>query len=242
MRIVNSYLKNSFGWSVILASLTLAACGGSGSSNDSTDTMKKYKVTINNVTANQPFSHAAVIIHQPSYHVFQPGQAASVALEHLAEGGSNSQLINEASADEGYLSSKSGSSGILPGESETIEISVDKNATDFKLSIASMLVNTNDAFAGSSSGKIAGLAVGESFAMHIPVWDSGTEANDELANSIPGPAGGGKGFAASREGDSDFVAIHQGVVTNADGLVTSVLDESHRFNNPVGLLRVERVK
>lgn len=240
MRMLNLRFKNSFAWSVILASLTLSACGGS--SNDSDDTMKTYKVTIKNVTANQPFSHAAVILHMPSYHAFQAGQVASVGLEYLAEGGSNDELLDEASADAGHLASKSGSSEIFSGSSETIELSVAEDATDFKISIASMLVNTNDAFAGVSSKKISGLAVGESFGMHIPVWDSGTEANDEAASTIPGPAGGGTGFDASRAGDADFVAIHQGVVTQTDGFATSALNETHRFNNPVGLLRVERVK
>ena len=240
MKKLNIKMKSAFAWSVVLASLTLLACGG-GDSN-ANDPVKTYKVTVSNVTANQPFSHAAVIVHMPAYHAFQAGQVASVPLERLAESGSNSQLLSEASDNAAHMASKSGSSEILPGKSETINVSVPVDANGFNISIASMLVNTNDAFAGVSSNKIAGLAVGESFAMHIPVWDSGTEANDESAGAIPGPAGGGQGFDASREGDVNFVAIHQGVVTQADGFSTSALDESHRFNNPVGLLRVERTQ
>ena len=228
---------------VSLVSLTLGACGSSSSDSDvGMDGMKTYKVTIKNVTANQPLSHAAVILHQPSYHAFQAGSAASVGIERLAEGGRTSVLLDEASADAAHLASKSGSSEIAPGASSIVSLSVDENATGFNVSVASMLVNTNDAFVGVSSGKVAGLAVGQSFAMHIPVWDAGTEANDELASTIPGPAGGGEGFNDSREGDANFVAIHQGVVTHADGLATSALNETHRFNNPGALLRVERVK
>lgn len=238
MKMLN--LKNSFAWSVIITSLALSACGGS--SNNTDDMMKTYKVTIKNVTANQPFSHAAVILHMPSYHAFQAGQVASVGLEYLAEGGSTDELLDEATAVAGHLASKSGTSEIFPGSSETIELSVAEDVTDFKVSIASMLVNTNDAFAGVSSKKISELAVGESFGMHIPVWDSGTEANDEADSTIPGPAGGGTGFDVSRVGDANFVAIHQGVITQADGFATSVLNETHRFNNPAGILRVERVK
>ena len=241
MKKLNKKMKSAFAWSVVLASLTLVACGG-GDSNSNNDPAKTYKVTVSNVTANQPFSNAAVIIHMPAYHAFQAGQAASVALERLAESGSNRRLLSEASDNAAYVASKSGSSEILPGKSETINVSVPLDANGFKISIASMLVNTNDAFAGVSSNKIADLAVGESFAIHIPVWDSGTEANDESADAIPGPAGGGQGFDASREGDVNFVAIHQGVVTQADGFATSALNESHRFNNPVGLLRVERTE
>ena len=93
-----------------------------------------------------------------------------------------------------------------------------------------------------NSNKIGSLNKGESFSLHIPIWDAGTEANTEASGSMPGPADGGEGFNASRSGDANFVAIHQGVVTHADGLATSVLGESHRFDNPGVLLHVERVK
>ena len=122
-----------------------------------------------------------------------------------------------------------------------LNIKVD-DTEDLNISVATMLVNTNDAFAAKSSNEIANLKKGESFSMRVPVWDAGTEANTEASDSIPGPVDGGEGFNASRSGDANFVAIHQGVVTNADGLITSILDESHRFNNPGALLRVERVK
>ena len=166
---------------------------------------------------------------------------ASVGLERLAEGGSNRVLFDEARANAAFVESASGTAGIPPGGSDTIELKIFDKA-DLNISVAAMLGNTNDAFAGRSSKKIASLKKGESFSLHVPIWDAGTEANTESSDSIPGSAGGGEGFNASRSGDVNFVAIHQGVVTHADGLATSVLGESHRFNNPGALLHVERVK
>ncbi len=230
----NLNMKTSLAWTVILSSLVLSACGSSINE-------KKYKVTLTNVTANQPLSPATIILHKSAYHLFQPGQMASVALEHLAEGGSNQEIFDEASADGAFVESASGTGIIPPGGSETIDLNVD-DTTDLNISVATMLVNTNDPFAGRGSSKIASLKKGESFSMHVPIWDAGTEANTEASGSMPGPADGGEGFNASRNGDANFVAIHQGVVTNADGLATSVLGESHRFNNPGVLLHVERVK
>ena len=224
---------------LLLSSLSLAACGGSSSSG-SANAAKSYRVTFKNVTANQPMSPVALIIHGSAYHLWQPGKPASVALEKLAEGGSNQQVLDEAKNDADFVVSKSASGAIPPGGSETLQLDVG-NATGFSLTAAAMLVNTNDAFAGVVSDKIAGLAKGESFSMNVPVWDAGTEANSESAGTMPGPADGGEGFNASRAGDTDFVAIHQGVVTHADGLATSVLDESHRFDNPVALIRIERI-
>ena len=223
---------------LLLSSLVFAGCGGS--SNGSANSAKSYRVTFNNVTANQPMSPATIIIHKQNYHVWQAGQAASVALEKLAEGGNNQQVLDEAKNNSAFIVSKAGSGVIPPGGSETLELEVG-DATGFSLTAAAMLVNTNDAFAGVVSDKIAGLAKGERFSMNIPVWDAGTEANSEASGSLPGPADGGEGFNASRTGDVNFVAIHQGVVTHADGLATSVLDESHRFDNPVGIISVERI-
>ena len=219
----------------LLTSLVMAGCGSSSSNSK-----KMYRITLTNVTANQPLSPATVILHKSGYHLWQAGNMASVALEKLAEGGSNDDVLTEAGSDTRVLASKSGAGVIPPGSSQTIELELD-DANDIKITVAAMLVNTNDAFAGQVSSKIAELAWGESFNMHVPAWDAGTEANTESAGTIPGPADGGEGFNASRTGDVDFVAIHQGVVSHADGFASSVLDESHRFNNPVALLHVERI-
>lgn len=236
MNKVNLSFKKAFAWGVIASSLVLSACGSS-----SNKTNKTYKVTINNVMANQPLSPAAIVIHKPSYHLFQAGQMASAGIENLAEGGSNQQLLDEAGAASGFVASISGTAPIGPGGSESLELSAG-DERGFNISVAAMLENTNDAFVAVSSNKIGNLEVGESFRMHIPVWDAGTEVNSEAVGTIPGPADSGEGFNASRAGDSDFVAIHQGVVTHADGLASSVLDESHRFENPGALLHVERIE
>lgn len=231
--------KKSLSWAIIVTSLALSACG---SSSNSSVGNKTYKVTLTNTTANQPLSPAAIILHKSSYQVFQAGQAASVEFEKLAEGGSNQAVLDDAKVDNGVITSQSGLGAIPPGGAETIELSIAEDGDSVYISVAAMLVNTNDAFVGASSNKISSLKKGESYRMHVPIWDAGTEANSESEGTIPGPADGGEGFNASRGGDSDFVAIHQGVVTHADGLATSVLGESHRFDNPGALLSVERLQ
>jgi len=233
--------KNPLLLGVIASTLILNACGSSSNNSAIEKVDKTYKVTLNNVTANQPLSPAMVVLHKPSLHLFEAGKPASVGLEKLAEGGSNLELIDEAKADDAFLASKSGAGAIPPGAAGTVELSISEDEDSVYISVAAMLVNTNDAFAGGSSSKISKLQKGESFSMHVPIWDAGTEANSEAAGTLPGPADGGEGFNASREGDADFVAIHQGIVSNADGFASSVLGESHRFDNPGALLRVERI-
>ncbi|HFQ61119.1 MAG TPA: hypothetical protein ENK39_02315, partial [Epsilonproteobacteria bacterium] len=75
----------------------------------------------------------------------------------------------------------------------------------------------------------------------LVTYDAGTEANSELASTIPGPAGGGEGFNAARD-DKDFVSVHEGVVTKDDGLSTSALTQMHKWDNPAASVSIERVK
>ena len=85
------------------------------------------------------------------------------------------------------------------------------------------------------------MAVNDSMAMMLPVYDAGTEANSEAAGTIPGPADGGEGFNAERD-DADTVSYHPGVVSSQDTLPDSVLMAEHRFDNPVARLIITRVE
>jgi len=109
------------------------------------------------------------------------------------------------------------------------------------VSVASMLVNTNDAFTGIGAYDLSGLEAGDSVMMSLPVYDAGTEANSETAASIPGPAAGGEGYNEEREA-RNTVAKHAGVVSAADGLSTSALNESHRFALTVAKVMVTRTQ
>lgn len=223
-----------------LSAVMLAACGGS-SNNDRGDTENRtFQITVTNLTANQPFSPLAVVAHTTGYRAFTDGAAASVGLEILAEGGDNSELLANAATKSAFLDSGSGESPFGPGASQTVEVSVTEGSQTY-LSILTMLVNTNDAFTAANSYDVSDLARNESSSMTLPVWDAGTELNSEASGTIPGPADGGEGYNAARDDIAGFVAFHRGVISNADGLSTSILDESHRFDNPAARLTVTRI-
>ncbi|MDH5258599.1 MAG: spondin domain-containing protein, partial [Gammaproteobacteria bacterium] len=109
----------------------------------------------------------------------------------------------------------------------------------------SMLANTNDAFTGLTSLDIGSMAVGDSMTMMTHVFDAGTEANTESAGTIAGPAddsaAADKAYSATRDDLHDFVSVHAGVVTMDDGLTTSVLNESHRWNGMAAKITIERL-
>jgi len=73
------------------------------------------------------------------------------------------------------------------------------------------------------------------------VYDAGTEINNEAPGTIPGPADGGEGFNADRSDNVNLVRGHGGVVSSADGLASSVLDQSHRFDNPAVMVTITRI-
>lgn len=225
------------GLPLLLTATLLTACHND-SEHDSDN--RTFSVTVTNLTANQPLSPIAVVAHTSGYHAFMDGRAASASLEMLAEGGDNSGILSDAQGASEYLNSKSGAAPISPGGSDTVELSV-THGSKAHLSLLSMLVNTNDAFTASNGYIISDLALHQSRTIYIPVWDAGTEANSEATGTIPGPADQGEGYNAARDDIVDFVGIHRGVISADDGLATSVLNESHRFQNPTASVTIKRI-
>lgn len=212
-------------------------------SDDDNDVVKSYRYMVNvaNLTANQPMSPLVILTHTDEYQLFEVGKSASVELEHLAEGGSNAELLGLMDLNDAVDQGLSGNGLILPGESDSVTFRADPYQAGY-VSVAAMLVNTNDAFVGETGLSFKSLAVGESYEMSMNVWDSGTELNDELAATIPGPAGGGEGFNAARNDGNDVVAFHAGVVSQDDGLANSALSANHRFLNPGAKLTITRIE
>ncbi|GAA5218157.1 spondin domain-containing protein [Corallincola platygyrae] len=226
-----------------LATPLLAIAVISGCSDDDDDEeivieplMRSYEVQVVNLTPNQPLSPVAALVHDSTIQAWMLGSPAIVPLEVMAEGGDNSQLL----AIEGLWASASGAGVIMPGASETMMLEFE-DSVDLNLTLATMLVNTNDAFTGLNSWSIDQLAVGDSWSATTNVYDAGTEANSETAATIPGPAAGGEGYAEARD-DVDRVYVHAGVISADDGLTDSALSFSHRFDNPAMKITITRIE
>ena len=198
-----------------------------------------FEISVTNLTAGQPFSPVAVIAAGADYRAFELGQAASVDLEYLAEGGDNSFLIDGVSD---AVATASGEAPVGPGATDTITLRFDEaELAEAYVNVVTMLVNTNDAITAVQGIALAEMAVGDSVAMTSASYDSGTEANTESSGTIPGPADGGEGFNTERD-DSNIVLAHAGVVTADDGLATSRLTAIHRWDNPVARIAISRVE
>lgn len=225
------------------AIVLLAGCSGDGNDApiiiDPVDPGRSFEVSVTNLTTGQPFSPVGIFLHDSSQQMFSVGSAASVPLETMAEGGDVSGLIEAVSS----LGELAGDAPIGPGASNTYSISIDAQpAAELALSVLTMLVNTNDGFAGVNAVDITALAEGQSMSFNAIAYDAGTENNTEAAGSLPGPADGGEGFNAVRDDLIDQVTMHPGVVTADDGLTSSILNQTHRFDNPVARVRITRTQ
>lgn len=244
MSIIKHMTHNRLTTSMVLATLvSLSAC--SDNDNDAMDTpepppvtvpTQDYRVTVTNLTANQPMSPIALIRHQAGMTVWQTGEPASLPLETLAESGDSAGFADM----EGIDALVKGQGILAPGMTESIELKLSPDEVA-SISLLTMLVNTNDAFAGVNSVSLMDLAVNATVKFNSIAYDAGTEANSEAKGSIPGPADSGEGFNAARD-DVDRVHAHPGVISADDGLADSVLSASHRFDNPVLKISVERLK
>ncbi|MCG8383723.1 MAG: spondin domain-containing protein [Gammaproteobacteria bacterium] len=222
----------------------LAACDSSSDNDNTTEMTRQYQVTITNLTAGQPMSPALVMTHSKDWQSFKLGEPASVGVENIAESGDVSVLMTAEAGNEAIYSQQAGAGILTPGSSELFEISTTATGT-LSLSVLSMLVNTNDALAAVNGKDLSTLAVGDTTELYLMTYDTGTEANSETADTIPGPAassGNGEGFNAARDDVRDAVHIHAGVVTADDGLATSTLLSQHRWDNPVASVSIHRIE
>jgi hypothetical protein len=192
-----------------------------------------YQITVTNLTKSQPLSPVAVVLHQTGT-LWAVGDVPSLAIEEMAEGGDNTGLLALG------IASASGAGIIGPGGTETISVTV-QDVMNAKLSVASMLVNTNDGFSGLNAWDLSQLEAGDTFTTTAGVYDAGSEVNSESAGTMPGPADGGEGFNATRQ-DTGYVAMHPGVVSVDDGLSNSVLSAEHKFDNPAIRIMVTRIE
>lgn len=243
----------------LTAAVLLAACSGSDhAGTDSPAPVQQptpanavFEVTLVNLTAGQPLSPMIAVAHGDGYSVFNVGEAASVALEHLAESGDPAPLAALANDSKSvYAVAVAGGGPLLPGPDNkaTVTLTVPASSLpNLRLSMASMLGNTNDGFAGLGAQSLATLAVGTAMTARLPGYDAGTELNTESADTVPGPAtadSGGKreGFNATRDDIINTVHLHPGIVSKDDGLPASSLTQAQRWDNPVALLTIKRTQ
>jgi hypothetical protein len=183
-----------------LAALGLLVAAGTARAQAHPPTLE---VTITNLTAGQVLSPPVVIAHNASFQLFRPATPASPELAMLAEDAVTGPLVAALGADPNVRAVEVGASPIPPGGSATVAIQT--NGAFRHITVAGMLVTTNDAFFA-----VQGLEAGAGgVSTHANAYDAGSEENNEDCTYIPGPPCGNAGVRTpTSEG---FVHIHPGI-------------------------------
>ncbi|KPK40095.1 MAG: hypothetical protein AMJ69_03725 [Gammaproteobacteria bacterium SG8_47] len=190
----------------------------------------RYEVTITNLTRGTLLTPVLVVSHAPGVHMFAVGEAASEELAQLAEGGAT-QPLQDALMATGKVHDAATTGPIPAGESVTVELGATHNAR--YLSLASMMLPTNDGFIALNGVNVSGW--GKTQVFHSPGYDAGSELNDEACVNIPGPHCGGEGYNAA--GGEGYVHIHAGLHGIGD-----LIAADHDWRNPVAEISVKRVR
>ena len=170
-----------------------------------------FEVTVTNLTRGQRFTPILVASHRAGVRLFELGQPASSQLASLAEEGDVAPLTTLLNLSPDVLDVVDSGALLEPGASVTVRV---ETRGDFNfVSLASMLIPTNDGFVALNG--VAGPRGPEVGTHFSPVYDSGSERNDELCASIPGPffdeCGGPGGGGAPADGAEGYVHIHAGM-------------------------------
>ena len=172
----------------ILVTLGLIAAHSVGHDPAQASDGARYMVKVTNVTYNQSFTPILAATHRPGVYMFREGTQASSELQTLAEFGDVAPLMGVLASTSGVHDMVSTAGLLTRGVTTEFEITSGTTSAFMRLSLAAMLIPTNDAFFGLETDLPSDL--GEMKVVYAYAYDAGTEANDELCSSIPPSAAG----------------------------------------------------
>ena len=232
----------------IVAMLAIVSVTGIPESNAAKSQM--YEVTITNLTPGQPLTPPLLVTHSKDAGFFTPGEIASNELQQLVENGNAKPLAEMLKGKSGILDIVQGTTPIVPANDpgdtglsyvETFTISADSNMK--YLSFASMLVCTNDGFAGIDSIK---LPYYTQKTVYAKAFDARTEMNTEDFKDLVPPCQGAIGISSSDEGTgtSNTSIAEDGVVIPHLGIMggDDLLKDIHSWGNSVVKIDIVRMK
>lgn len=162
----------------VTAAMLLALPATAGASHT-----RAWRVTVTNLTpaGSQPFTPPVLVAHSKAARVWQRGRLASRGLALLAEDGDTSRLESELRRRRGIGRVLVGDDAIPPRGRRSYVVRARRGFD--RLSIATMLVNTNDGFMGIDSLRLPR----RSRSVGAYAYDAGSERNSETRETVPGP-------------------------------------------------------
>jgi hypothetical protein len=210
-----------------------------------------FEVTFTTLTSGQPLTPAVAATHRGENELFQVGGTASFGLKEIAENGNNAPMLARLASDPdvsdvveapgGPLVPAGSPGDAMFGQSTTFALRAERGARF--LSLAAMLICTNDGFTGVNSIKLPA-RVGRSVTVETAGYDAGTELNTEDFADIVPPCQGLIGVSSGEPGtgssnpalaEGGVISHHAGILGGAD-LVPSV--HGWDVNAPVARITV----
>lgn len=195
---------------------------------------EEFEVTVTNLTpgsgaaAGQIFNGLVVATHNANFRLFALGQSASDGLAAIAEDADTSVLVPALIADPDVKDVQTNPADpILPGQSGSVTVTADREHRF--LSLATMLVTTNDAFAALNGVRLPRKGGSSFFSV---AYDAGSEVNTENCSDIPGPPCNNPGNRVP-VGAEGYVSVHSGIHGIGD-----ILPENRDWRNPVAWITV----
>jgi hypothetical protein len=219
---------------LLMAVAAAALLSGSATANDDGNA-KTWRVTVANLTppgpgppGSQPLSPPLFVVHSSQADVWSVGDLASHGVAAIAEDADNSVLESALPSLPGVKTVFTGAGGPIPsGQSRTF--TVETSGQFNRLSLLTMLVNTNDAFTGLDSLRLRG----PGGVLMTIAYDAGSERNNELASHIPGPCCNNP-FVRDPEGA--LIRPHEGITGRGD------LDpDLYDWPEPAARITIQRV-
>lgn len=202
-----------------------------------------FDVEIANITNGIYYTPFLAAAHTQGNNLFRSGQPASPSLQAMAEGGDISGLVADVNALGATVTANPAGGLLAPGMTTSFNMNTD-GTNNTQLSIVSMLLPTNDGFAGLNAITIP--TEPGRYVYNVNAYDAGTEANDEIVNGggapgtpgIPAAPGGFAGTGGTGVAGTDNntnVHIHRGSIGDSDvnGGKSDLNNTVHRWLNPV---------
>lgn len=209
----------------------------------------RYKVTITNLTSGQPFTPPILATHNRRTKIFATAENASEGIQALAENGNGEPLVAALNSDVNVHDVVTGSAPLVPdsnpgatgfASSETFIITARGNARF--LSMATMLICTNDGFTGVNSVRLPS----RTKTVYAVAYDASTEQNTEDFADIVPPCQGLIGISSDDAGtgasnpmlaQDGFVIPHSGIHGGFD-----LQPVVHDWADPVAKIVIERMR
>jgi len=197
---------------------------------------QKYRVTITNLTDGQPMTPFVVATHSRRAKIFKPGRPASEGLQAVAENGDVPALVAELTANRRFGDVQVAGDGVPFYGGESVSVDVVSTRGSRFLSVAGMLICTNDGF-GAVNGKR--LNPNHTRTLYGFAWDAGTEMNTENYEDLVPPCDDptvGTGMTNPDLAENGVVRHHRGIKGIAD-----LMPDVHGWHGPVIKVVVEPI-